>query len=133
MTDIQKFASDVKKIIKMNRFQDGSLNLEDTCEKIIQQFERASSVPASLSGSVASYWKTTYIDTSNEQENEPTQEHLDVLCGFLSFLENSDENFDLISNSDWEELSELVNCEAETLPIEILQQLMSILVEKGVF
>ena len=94
---------------------------------------RASSVPASLSGSVASYWKTTYIDTSNEQENEPTQEHLDVLCGFLSFLENSDENFDLISNSDWKELSELVNCEAETLPIEILQQLMSILVEKGVF
>lgn len=133
MTDIQKFSSDVKKIIKMNRFQDGSLNLEDTCEKIIQQFERASSVPASLSGSVASYWKTTYIDTSNEQENEPTQEHLDVLCGFLSFLENSDENFDLISNSDWKELSELVNCEAETLPIEILQQLMSILVEKGIF
>ena len=133
MTDIQKFSSDVKKIIKMNRFQDGSLNLEDTCEKIIQQFERASSVPASLSGSVASYWKTTYIDTSNEQENEPTQEHLDVLSGFLSFLENSDENFDLISNSDWKELSELVNCEAETLPIEILQQLMSILVEKGVF
>ena len=133
MTDIQKFSSDVKKIIKMNRFQDGSLNLEDTCEKIIQPFERASSVPASLSGSVASYWKTTYIDTSNEQENEPTQEHLDVLCGFLSFLENSDENFDLISNSDWKELSELVNCEAETLPIEILQQLMSILVEKGVF
>lgn len=133
MTDIQKFSSDVKKIIKMNRFQDGSLNLEDTCEKIIQQFERASSVPASLSGSVASYWKTTYIDTSNEQENEPTQEHLDILCGFLSFLENSDENFDLISNSDWKELSELVNCEAETLPIEILQQLMSILVEKGVF
>lgn len=133
MTDIQKFSSDVKKIIKMNRFQDGSLNLEDTCEKIIQQFERASSVPASLSGSVASYWKTTYIDTSNEQENEPTQEHLDVLCGFLSFLENSDENFDLISDSDWKELSELVNCEAETLPIEILQQLMSILVEKGVF
>lgn len=133
MTDIQKFSSDVKKIIKMNRFQDGSLNLEDTCEKIIVQFERASSVPASLSGSVASYWKTTYIDTSNEQENEPTQEHLDVLCGFLSFLENSDENFDLISNSDWKELSELVNCEAETLPIEILQQLMSILVEKGVF
>ena len=133
MTDIQKFSSDVKKIIKMNRFQDGSLNLEDTCEKIIQQFERASSVPASLSGSVASYWKTTYIDTSNEQENEPTQEHLDVLCGFLSFLENSDENFDLISKSDWKELSELVNCEADTLPIEILQQLMSILVEKGVF
>ena len=133
MTDIQKFSSDVKKIIKMNRFQDGSLNLKDTCEKIIQQFERASSVPASLSGSVASYWKTTYIDTSNEQENEPTQEHLDVLCGFLSFLENSDENFNLISNSDWKELSELVNCEAETLPIEILQQLMSILVEKGVF
>ena len=133
MTDIQKFSSDVKKIIKMNRFQDGSLNLEDTCEKIIGQFERASSAPASLSSSVASYWKTTYIDTSNEQENEPTQEHLDVLCGFLSFLENSDENFDLISNSDWKELSELVNCEAETLPIEILQQLMSILVEKGVF
>ena len=54
MTDNKKFASDVKKIIKMNRFQDGSLNLEDTCEKIIGQFERASSVPASLSGSVAS-------------------------------------------------------------------------------
>ena len=133
MTDIQKFASDVKKLIKMNRLQDGTLNLDQACEKIIQQFERTSTVPASLSGSVASYWKTSYIDTSDEKENEPTQNHIEILCGFLSFLENSDENFDLISDSDWKELSELVNCEAETLPIEILQQLMSVLVEKGVF
>ena len=78
---------------------------------------------------------TGYIDSIGCETEFAVGEHIAFcdLCGFLSFLENSDENFDLISNSDWKELSELVNCEAETLPIEILQQLMSILVEKGVF
>lgn len=131
MTNIQKFHTDVLKIVKNERNSDGSMNLEQCCSKIISFFERESSVPGNLAGAVGQYWKETYIDSSAEPENEPSSEKVDVLCGFLSFLENSDEYFDVISDNDWAELSELVNFEAEDLPIDILQQLMSTLVEQN--
>ncbi len=133
MTNVEKFFTDVKRIIKNERNSDGVLDLEKCCAKIINFFERQSTVPSSLAGSVATYWKTTYIDKSEEVQNEPTEEHIEILCGFLSFLENTDENYDLISDEDWRELSEFVNCEAETLPLEVLQQLMAVLVEKNAF
>lgn len=133
MTSNEKFYSDIKKIVKNERNEDGTLNLEVCAEKIINFFIRESTVPESLAGSVAAYWKSEYIDRSLEIENEPTQEHIEILCAFLSFLENSDENYDLISDSDWKELCTLVDCEAENLSIEVLQQLMSVLVEKNAF
>ena len=66
-------------------------------------------------------------------ENEPSLEHIQKLGAFLGFLDNSDEDQDLITQSDWEQLNQLVNYEAEDLPIEILTELMSILVSKGTY
>lgn len=80
---------------------------------------------------MAYYWQENYIDSLSQDENISNEEQIEKLCAFLSFLENSDEDEDLISDSDWQELAELVNEEAETLPLEVLQDLMKILVSKG--
>ena len=51
----------------------------------------------------------------------------------LAFLEDSDEFQNLLTQKDWQELRHLVNYEAEDLPVDILQSLMRVLVEKGAY
>ena len=51
----------------------------------------------------------------------------------LSFLENSEEDYELLTEQDWQELGDLVNYEADDLPIDTLQGLMSTLVSKGAY
>ena len=51
----------------------------------------------------------------------------------LAFLEDSDEFQNLLTQKDWQELGDLVNYEAEDLPVDILQSLMRVLVEKGAY
>ena len=51
----------------------------------------------------------------------------------LAFLEDSDEFQNLLIQKDWQELGDLVNYEAEDLPVDVLQSLMRVLVEKGAY
>jgi hypothetical protein len=89
--------------------------------------------PVSLTDSVFAYWEKTYIYTSSDIQNEPTENNLNKLSSMLAFLSNSDENQELLTQEDWKELSELVNYEAEDLPLDVLQDLMGILVSKGAY
>ena len=61
------------------------------------------------------------------------EENLNKLAAILAFLDNSDELQEVLTEEDWKEIGELVNDEAEDLPIDILQDLMKILVEKGAY
>ena len=51
----------------------------------------------------------------------------------LAFLEDSDEFQSVLTQKDWQELRDLVNYEAEDLPVDVLQSLMRVLVEKGAY
>ena len=133
MTEIQKFKSDVQRTIKHERADNnGRFNSERAIQKIIALFIRTSSVPGNLSRAVAYYWKESCIDQSTEPQNEPTETNIQKLGAMLSFLEDADEDEEVLTQEDWTELSDLVNYEAEDLPIEILQSLMSKIVSKGV-
>jgi hypothetical protein len=73
-----------------------------------------------------------YIDNSSEVENEPTDEHVEWLLTVLSFLDGSLEpNMDL-PKKDWKALMDFINYEAESLPINVLTDLMAVLVSKKV-
>ena len=67
------------------------------------------------------------------QTAEPSEDNLNHLAAFLAFLGNSDELDSCIVDKDWEELADAVKYEAEDLPIDILQDLMSILVSHGAY
>ena len=132
MTDIQKFRADVQRLIKHSRADNnGRYNAEKTCNDIIELFLSETTVPGALPQSGAEYWKRTYIDESASPENEPTAENVDRLGAILSFLENSGEDEELLTDDDWRMLGELVNYEAEDLPLDILQALMGVIVQKG--
>ena len=64
---------------------------------------------------------------------EPSDENTGKLAAMLAFLNNSDEDQDLITDEDWQEIGHLVNYEAEDLPVNILQELMMVLVSKGAY
>lgn len=130
MTSIQKFRTDIQKLIKHYRAEHSKFNIDELSNQIINFFERESTCPNTLSGAVAQYWKEEFIDTSADSSNEPTIENINILGAMLSFLEATDEDEDLLTDQNWKDLAELVTYEAEDLPIDILQALMSTLVRK---
>ena len=96
-------------------------------------FLRSTSCPADLARSVFEYWENEYIFNSQNQKEEPSEENSQKLAAMLAFLEDSDEFQSVLTQKDWQELGDLVNYEAEDLPVDILQSLMRVLVEKGAY
>ena len=134
MTDIGKFLSDVQKLMKHDRQNNSGKSDYNRIKNDLRNiFERATSCPGELPGSVFEYWENEYVYNSTDMANEPSQENANKLGAFLAFLDNSDEDQDLISDHDWQEIGQLVNYEAEELPVDILQDLMMILVNKGAY
>ena len=134
MTDIGKFLSDVEKLKKHARNnKPGFSGYNDLRDELRNLFERATSCPMGLPGSVFEYWENTYILNGADLTYEPSADNSAKLGAFLAFLDNSDEDQDLITNEDWQELGRLVNYEAEDLPVNILQDMMMILVSKGAY
>ena len=134
MTDIGKFLSDLDKIKKHARNnKPGFSGYNDIRDELCNLFERATSCPTGLPGSIFEYWENTYVLNSADLTYEPSADNAAKLGAMLAFLDNSDEDQDLISSEDWQELGRLVNYEAEDLPVDILQDLMTVLVSKGAY
>lgn len=134
MTDIGKFLSDVEKIKKHARNnKPGFSGYNDIRDELRNLFERATSCPMGLPGSIYEYWENTYVFNSSDLTYEPSDENTGKLAAMLAFLNNSDEDQDLITDQDWQEIGRLVNYEAEDLPVNILQELMMVLVSKGAY
>lgn len=132
MTEIEKFISDVEKIKKFDRQDNNNqIDYNRASSKYAAQFERSAKVTKSLAGTIFDYWEKEYIWKSSNLGEEPTAENILKLSAFLAFLNNTDENADVVTQEDWENLGELVNYEAEDMDIEKLTELMSILVDHG--
>ena len=134
MTDIGKFLSDIQRIKKHDRQNNGgNPDYNRIFRDLNNLFLRSTSCPADLARSVFEYWENEYIFNSQNQKEEPSEENSQRLAAMLAFLEDSDEFQNLFTQNDWQELGDLVNYEAEDLPVDVLQSLMRVLVEKGAY
>ena len=134
MTDIGKFLSDIQRIKKHDRQNhSGNPDYNRIFRDLNSLFLRSTSCPADLARSVFEYWENEYIFNSQNQKEEPCEENSQKLAAMLAFLEDSDEFQSVLTQKDWQELRDLVNYEAEDLPVDILQSLMRVLVEKGAY
>lgn len=134
MTDIGKFLSDIQRIKKHDRQNhSGNPDYNRIFRDLNSLFLRSTSCPADLARSVFEYWENEYIFNSQNQKEEPSEENSQKLAAMLAFLEDSDEFQSVLTQKDWQELRDLVNYEAEDLPVDILQSLMRVLVEKGAY
>lgn len=134
MTDIGKFLSNIQRIKKHDRQNNsGNPDYDRIFRELNSLFLRSTSCPADLARSVFEYWENEYIFNSQNQKEEPSEENSQKLAAMLAFLEDSDEFQSVLTQKDWQELGDLVNYEAEDLPVDILQSLMRVLVEKGAY
>ena len=134
MTDIGKFLSDIQRIKKHDRQNNGgNPDYNRIFRDLNSLFLRSTSCPADLARSVFEYWENEYIFNSQNQKEEPSEENSQKLAAMIAFLEDSDEFQSVLAQKDWQELRDLVNYEAEDLPVDILQSLMRVLVEKGAY
>lgn len=134
MTDIGKFLSDIQRIKKHDRQNhSGNPDYNRIFRDLNSLFLRSTSCPADLARSVFEYWENEYVFSSQNQKEEPSEENSQKLAAMLAFLEDSDEFQNLLTQKDWQELRDLVNYEAEDLPVDILQSLMRVLVEKDAY
>lgn len=134
MTDIGKFLSDIQRIKKHDRQNNGgNPDYNRIFRDLNSLFLRSTSCPADLARSVFEYWENEYIFNSQNQKEEPSEEKSQKLAAMLAFLEDSDEFQSVLTQKDWQELRDLVNYEAEDLPVDVLQSLMRVLVEKGAY
>ena len=134
MTDIGKFLSDIQRIKKHDRQNNGgNPDYNRIFRDLNSLFLRSTSCPADLARSVFEYWENEYIFNSQNQKEEPSEENSQKLAAMLAFLEDSDEFQSVLTQKDWQELRDLVNYEVEDLPVDVLQSLMRVLVEKGAY
>ena len=130
MTDVEKFTSDVAKLKKMDRHNHNNENdYNRLSTPLADLFAKSAETDKSLSGTIFDYWEKTYIWTQTDLSEAPNEDTTAKLAAFLAFLNNSDENSELVTAEDWKNLAELVNYEAEDMDIEKLTELMSILVD----
>ncbi len=131
MTDIQKFEADARRVLKHDRAEHGGADPRRSSATVAELFERTAPGLGSLPHEIAAYWMRTYIEQSAAPEDEPTEVHIQWLAAALSLLYGTPEDTHLFTQADWQELKELVRCEAPDIPLETLSQLMSLFLEHG--
>lgn len=131
MDSIQKFYTDIDKIKKHERADNsGKYDGGRACQKIGDFFCASNRSLGEIGASFADYWMQTYITPSSDPVNEPTDANVEKLAAFQALLEGSTEGTECLTTDDWKELCSLVNCEAEEIPLDLLNDLMTIFVDK---
>lgn len=130
--DTQKFLADIQKIKKHDRADNGGhYDGKRVCEQIVKLFINNNRGMANLPREIADYWLNTYVMASADLVNEPSEVNTNKLVEFQLFLDGEEDSYANINSDDWENLRDFVNFEAEELDLDSLQNMMSIVLDKG--
>lgn len=134
MTAIEKFYSDIQRTIKYDRSNNGGhYDGQRACIQITKLFENYNRDVPGIAKQISDYWMNNYILTSEDLINEPSELNQNRIKAFHSFINNDiSESLDVLSSEDWENLRDFIDSEAETMDLNVLQNMMSVILEKGV-
>lgn len=133
MSDISKFIADIQRIKKHQRADNnGVYNGEKVCRQIAELFVTNNRVYKDFARSIADYWLNTYILSSAELQNEPNEDNLARITAFQNFIDgDAEEDYSALNKDDWETLKDFVDYEAETMDLDSLQNMMSLILKNG--
>ncbi len=131
MTTIEKFLADIQKTVKYDRANNGGrYDGKRACTQIARLFERNNPNVGNVARQIADYWLNTYVLASDDLDNQPSQDNILRIKAFQSFIDNDEsEDISILSTDDWENLRDFVNFEAEDLPLDALQNMMSMILD----
>ena len=133
MNSIDKFLSDIQKTVKYDRANNGGhYDAKRACTQIAKLFANNNRHIDSLAVSISDYWLNTYILGSSDLENEPSEENIERIKAFQSFVDSDDSaDFSVLTADDWETLRDFVDDEAENLDLDSLQNMMNLILQNG--
>jgi len=135
MDDIQKLYADIKRRIKHERSASAAYDGKRAAESAADYFASLYTDMGTLPEQIADYWIRTRILNAEHPEGEPSEQHIAWLLTAAEILDGTytDDGEDgIFSERDWRELCDMVNCEAEELPLDRLSALMAIFVSKKI-
>ena len=130
MMQIDKFRSDITRIVAHARADTTQYDAHTVCSALAAQFENSFRACGELPHAFADYWITKALEDSPDA---PSDTYIDKLCAMLALLTDgalSPEDDACFSASDWQEFAALVNDEADNIPLDTLSSLMALFVEK---
>ncbi len=130
MDNTQKLFSDIQKIKKHYRSDNPVYDGKKVCVQIQNLFSSSNRNLKQLADAFSDYWMNKYILVSANPENEPSDEHIAILGAMQSLIDNDISSTGALSDEDWKELCQITNCEAEEIPIETLNSMMMIFLDK---
>ena len=131
MDVIEKFYADVRRIIKFDRANNASYDGLRASKSVGTLFINQNRDISELANSIVDYWQNTYILNSPNIQTEPSENSITWLAAAYALLDGdfensaSNEEKTIFTQDDWQELCELVNYEAQDLPLDLLTSLMS--------
>lgn len=133
MTTIEKFYSDIQKAIKFDRANNGGhYDGKRACASICRLFETYNRDVPEVARQISDYWLNTYVLPSADAANEPSEANVAKIRAFHSFMNNDiSDSLDALSQDDWENLRDFVNDSAETIELDALQNMMSVILDRG--
>lgn len=133
MTTIDKFLSDIQKTIKYDRANNGGhYDAKRACTQVAKLFANNNRNLGNLAVSISDYWLNTYILSSQDLENEPSEANIEKIKAFQNFCDSAeDEDYSALSSDDWETLRDFVDDEAEDLDLDSLQNMMGLILQNG--
>ena len=135
MDDIQKLYADFKRRVKHERSSSAAYDGKRAAKSVADYFVSLYPDMSTLSAQIADYWLRTRIENSEHPESEPSEQHIAWLLTAAEILDGTYADNDdgaIFSERDWRELCDMVNYEAEELPMDRLSALMSIFVAKKI-
>ncbi len=135
MTTTDKFLTDIQRVIKHERADNGGrYDGRRACQRIADLFTSNNRDVTDLARSISDYWLNTYVLAAADINSEPSEENKSRLTAFQNFLDGETENaeaFTILTADDWETLRDFADDEAETMDLDRLQNMMSLILEHG--
>ncbi len=137
MTNIDKFFSDISGILS-STYKKDSATLNEAHSKLMNLFTRDLSrcpgITNELAAELCGYWEEKYGNpflsgkATSEQNEEAVRWMGNVLALFTGCFED---NMDF-SQEDWNELKEAVSAESVSMDMQVLSEIMSVFVSRGI-
>ena len=128
MTDIDKFYSDADKLVARASVP-GSLAAGKLASELNRMFLIWTRDFATIGPALADYWSSRYQGTLDTETGRTAA--IEWLASAVSLLAGCFTPEMDFPDEDWNEIRDIISAEADTLDMELVMSLMSIIVERG--
>lgn len=128
MNDIDKFYSDADRLAS-RAVRTGTEDAKKIGTELSRMFLLATKEYGEIGKDIEAYWNATYKETlSTESGRRVAIDWLGSALALLSGCFTPAMNF---PDSDWAEIRDIISAEADTLDIDLLMSIMSVIVDRG--